>query len=193
MPRGTNGPAFQIGKRGFVWRHHAGARAAFNRHVADRHAAFHGEAANRLAAEFDHMAVAAGDADLADDGQNDVLGGDARGAAAVNLHQHGFGFELRQALRGQHVLNLAGANAESQRAQTSVRGGVAVAANNGEAGLRDAQFRPDDVHDALVGALHVEKQDPIFAAVAHQGVHLRGGHIIRQWADGGSWWARSGP
>ena len=74
----NKGAAFHIGKRGIVRRHHAGARAAFNRHVANRHAAFHGEAANRLAPEFDDVAVAAGDANLADDGQNDVLGGDAR-------------------------------------------------------------------------------------------------------------------
>ena len=115
---------------------------------------------------LDHMALAAGDANLSDDRQNDILGGNAGSAAAVNLHQHGFGFELHQALRGQHVLNFACADAERQRSQPSVRGGVAVTANNRQARLSDAQFRPDDVDNALVGTVHVKKQDPGLAAVA---------------------------
>ena len=43
---------------------------------------------------------------------------------------------LQQALRGQHVFHFAGADAERQRAERSVRRGVAVAADHGHAGLR---------------------------------------------------------
>ena len=62
-----------------------------------------------------------------------------------------------EALRGQHVLDFAGADAEGQRAERAVRGSVAVAADDRLARLRDSQFRADDVHDALVAAVHVEK------------------------------------
>ena len=55
----------------------------------------------------------------------------------------------RQALRGEHVAHLRGADAERDRAERAVRGGVAVAAGDRHARLREAQLRPDDVDDAL--------------------------------------------
>ena len=63
-----------------------------------------------------------------------------------------FRFALQEALRGEDVFHFAGADAEGQRAERAVRGRVAVAADDGHAGLRDAQLRPDDVHDALMRA-----------------------------------------
>ena len=57
---------------------------------------------------------------------------------------------LQQGLRGQHVLDFAGADAEGQRAERAVRGRVAVAADDRHARLRQPKFRPDDVDDALV-------------------------------------------
>ena len=69
-----------------VRRDQAGAGAAFDRHVADRHAAFHRQRADRFAGIFDDIAGAAGGADLADDGEDDVLGGDAGRQLAVDAH-----------------------------------------------------------------------------------------------------------
>ena len=57
--------AVEILIRRFVGRDQSGARAGFDRHVANRHALFHGKRANRRAAEFEHVARAAADADLA--------------------------------------------------------------------------------------------------------------------------------
>ena len=74
--------ALEIGEGRLVRRDQAGAGAAFDRHVADRHAAFHRERADGVAGIFDDVAGAAGGADLADDGEDDVLGGDAGRAAA---------------------------------------------------------------------------------------------------------------
>ena len=65
---------------------------------------------------------------------------------------------LQQALRGQHVLHFAGADAERQRAERAVRGGVAVAADHRHAGLREALLRSDDVHDALLARCAGRKQ-----------------------------------
>ena len=142
--------AGEIFERGVVGRDQAGARAAFDRHVADRHALFHGERADRAAGVFEDAAGAAADADLRDQREDDVLGGDAGLQRAVHLHLEGLRLALQQALRGQHVLHFAGADAEGQRAERAVRGRVAVAADHGHAGLRESQFRPDHVHDALL-------------------------------------------
>ena len=80
---------------------------------------------------------------------------------------------LPQALRGQHVLDLAGADAEGERAERAVRGGVAVAADDRHARLGQAQLGTDDVHDALLGRAEVEQADAELAAVAAQHFDLR--------------------
>ena len=48
---------------------------------------------------------------------------------------------LGQGLRGQHVLDLGGADAERQRAEGAVGGRVAVTAHDGHARLRSAPAR----------------------------------------------------
>ena len=86
-----------------------------------------------------------------------------------------FDLNLRQALRRQHVLHFAGADAECERAERAVRRGVAVAADDGAARLRDSEFGPDHVHDALVPAVHVEQIDAELLAVFRERLELRGG------------------
>ena len=50
-----------------------------------------------------------------------------------------FGSVLRQGLGGEHVLDLAGADAERERAEGAVGGGVAVAADDRHARLGQAR------------------------------------------------------
>jgi hypothetical protein len=76
------------------------------------------------------------------------------------------------------VLDFARADAERQRAKRTVRRSMAVAANNRLAGLRDAKFRANDVHDALVFAVHVKEADAGFAAVLLKGIELELGVVI---------------
>ena len=86
------------------------------------------------------------------------------GKRSAHVNQHGFRLALRQALGGQHVLDFGGANAEGQRAERAMGAGVAVAAYDGHARLGQSEFRTDDVHDALVGRIHVEQRNAeIFA------------------------------
>ena len=84
LPFGRFRPALEIFERLFVWRDDAGARARLDRHVADGHAAFHRQRADRLAGKFQRMADAAGGADLADDGEDHVLGGDVGRQLAID-------------------------------------------------------------------------------------------------------------
>jgi hypothetical protein len=49
------------------------------------------------------------------------------------------GGSLVQRLRGHHVLDLGGADAERERAERAVRGRVGVAAHDGHARLGEAQ------------------------------------------------------
>ena len=143
------GPILDVRVGLLVRRDEAGLGAGLDRHVADRHAAFHRERADRFAGVFDRVAGAARGADLADDGEDDVLGGDVRRQLAVDRHAHVLRLDLHQRLRRQHVLDLGGADAIGQRAERAVGRGVAVAADQRHAGQRKALFRADDVADAL--------------------------------------------
>ncbi len=102
------------------------------------------------------MPGAAGGADNARDVQDKVLGGDAGAEIAFDAHFHGLPCAQQQRLRRKHVLDLARADAERERAQRAVRGGVAVAADQRGAGEGEALLGPDDVDDALLAAGRVE-------------------------------------
>ena len=97
---------------------------------------------------------------------------------AIHADLKGLRFPLQQALRGQHVLHFAGADAEGQRAERAMRGRVAVAADHRHAGLRQAQLRPDHVDDALAVAVHAQAADAEFGAVGLELRELLGGDLI---------------
>jgi hypothetical protein len=62
------------------------------------------------------------------------------------------------------MADLGGADAEGEGAERAVGAGVAVAADDGLAGLRDAELGSDDVHDAAQ-VLHAEQLDAEVGAV----------------------------
>ena len=53
-----------------------------------------------------------------------------------------------------------------------MRAGMAVAADDGHARLGKSEFGADDVHDALVGRIHVEQRDAKFLAILLQRLNL---------------------
>ena len=80
--------AREVGERRLVGRDQPGLGAGLDRHVADRHPALHRERPDRRAAVLDDVADAAAGADLADHGEDDVLGRDAGGQLAVDVDGH---------------------------------------------------------------------------------------------------------
>ena len=132
--------------------HQSGARAAFDGHIAQCHTAFHAQTADGRAGKFNRVTSAARGTDLADDGQYHVFTGDAFGQLPLDSDQHIFGFFSQQGLGRHDVLDLGGADAVRQRAESAMRGGVAVAADHRHAGQRGSGFRSDDVDDALAFA-----------------------------------------
>ena len=113
-----------------------------------------------------------------DDGEDDVLRRDAGRQLAVDGDRHLLRAVLRQRLRGQHVLDLAGADAERQRAEGAVGRGVAVAADDRHARLGQPQLRADDVHDALVAVAHRGQPDAELGGVLAQRLDLRAAHRV---------------
>lgn len=80
------------------------------------------------------MAIATRGADFADHGQDDVLGGNAGRQLAFHAHQHVLHLFGDQALGGEHVLDLGGANAVGQGTESAMGGRVRVTADHGHAG-----------------------------------------------------------
>ena len=88
----------------------------------------------------------------------------------VTLTRNVFDGRMQQALRCQHIFHFAGADAERQCADCSVRCRVAVAADHGHARLRQTQLRPDHVHDALMAGMHAVMRDAeLFAVLVELG------------------------
>ena len=137
-----------------------GARARLDGHVAEGHPLLHVERRDRRAAVLEDVAGRAADADLRDEREDHVLGADARRQRAVDADLQRLRLALQQALRREHVLDLARADAERERAERAVRRGVAVAADDRHARLREAELRPDDVDDALLGRVERVERTP---------------------------------
>ena len=94
------------------------------------------------------------------------------GQLAVDVDRHPLRAGLGERLGGEHVLDLAGADAERERTEGAVGGGVAVAAHDRHPGLGAALLGPDHVHDALAGVAHRVVGDAELGRVAAQRVDL---------------------
>ena len=97
---------------------------------------------------------------------------------ALNPHLKRFWFRLTQRLGCQHMLHFAGADAKGQGPQRPVRGGVAVAADDRHARLRDPQFGADHVHDPLIGIPQVKQPHTKLTAVVAERVDLLAGDNV---------------
>ncbi len=168
----------QIGVGRFVGSDHAGPRAGLDRHVADGHPLFHAESLDGAAGVFDGIAGAAGGGEATDEIENQILGGHAGEQPAVDAQLHGLGLVLQQRLRGQHVFHFAGADAEGQGPERSVRGGVTVAADDGHARLSQTQLGADDVHNPLLMIVEIVHANAELPAIRAQGVDLLFGNRI---------------
>src|SRR3546814_11912235 len=73
------------------------------------------------------------------------------------------------------MLDLGGADAKSQGAQSAVRTGMGIAANYRHARQGGALFGTDDVHDTLTPVIHAEFGDAVFFAVGVHRVDLHAG------------------
>mmetsp|Transcript_32545 Transcript_32545/g.80233 ORF Transcript_32545/g.80233 Transcript_32545/m.80233 type:complete len:833 (+) Transcript_32545:138-2636(+) len=194
---GRHGAALEVVEGDLVGGDEAGAGAALDGHVADGHARLHGQRLDGVAGKLNHGPGAAGGADHADHVQDEVLGRHAVHEGSVHLDAHVLVALLQQRLRGQHVLHLGRADAERQRAERAVRGGVGVAAHHSGAGQREALLGADDVHDALalvaqpkvrqpellhvlLQRQHLQTRVRLLDEVLHgvEGAAVRGGHVV---------------
>ena len=97
--------------------------------------------------------MAAARPDGADDGQDDVLRLQARREPAGDLDPERTGARaLPEGLRGEDVLDLARPDPEGQGPEGAMRARVAVAADDRQAGERQAQLGADHVDDPLMAA-----------------------------------------
>ena len=124
------------------------------------------------------MTNGARDAHLSDRGQDEVLGGHPEPKLAAVANPHRLGLRLDEALCREHVLDLAGADAERERTERAVRRRVRVAAHDRHARLGDAELGADHVDDALVFGAEGVDRNPELLAVAFKCLHLDAAELV---------------
>ena len=112
--------------------------------------------------------------------------------AAVDADLVGPRRPLEQGLGGQHHLDLARADAEGERPERAMGGGVRVAADDGHARLREAELRSDDVDDALAVRAERVERDAELRAVGGQLGDLEAGLLVEDGQASGRASASSG-
>ena len=124
------------------------------------------------------MARAAGGADLANNGEDDVLRRHALRQRTVDLDEHVLRLGLDQRLGGEHVLDFGGADAVGERAEGAMGRGVAVTAHDRHAGQGKALLRADDVDDALAAVGGVVIFDAEIGGVPGQRLDLDAAFLV---------------
>ena len=119
------------------------------------------------------MPGAARRANHSDDVEHQVLRRHARPQSALDPHLHGLRLLQKQRLRRQHMLHLAGANAEGQRPQPAMARGVAIPTNNRRAGQRKPLLGPDDMDNPLLDIGIADQPDAKLGRIAGQRRQLR--------------------
>src|SRR5687767_2950999 len=127
------------------------------------------------------MSGAAISTDLVDDAENHVLGCNTERQFAVDANQHIFRFCEPDALRRQYMFDLARADAECQRSERTVRGGMRVSADDRHTGLRQTLLGAEDVDDPLLDPVQVVQADTELGAVLPQRLNLLGGDLVTEW------------
>jgi hypothetical protein len=124
---------------------------------------------HRRAGIFHHVTARAGDAELGDDAKRHVLGSHMRPEPAVEAYQHALRTPQRHHLRRQDVRELGRAAAEGERSEAADGAGMAVGNGVGCARQHHAKLRRNDMGDALLRVIDVEKPDGVtVAALAHR-------------------------
>ncbi len=169
--RGVRSP-LEVVEGDVVGRDHPGSRSRFDRHVADGHPRFHRQCLDGRSAVLDDVPLTAAGADLGDDGEHEVLGGDSARQDPIHGDRHRAEGAQGQRLCRENVLDLARADTERQRAERAMGRRVAIAADDRHPRLSEAELRPDDVDDALLGIPHAMQANAELGAVATQRVDL---------------------
>ncbi len=172
-PLGCIGTPLDIFKGRFVRCDKSGAGACLDGHVTKGHPSFHGKGAHRLAGIFNHMTSAPCSADLADNGEGDILCRHAEGSLPFHRHPHVFRFFLHQRLRCQHMLNLGRADTMCERSEGAMGGGMGITTNNGHAWQGEPLFRADDMHDPAPVIGHGKVRHTKFGRVGFKCFHLQ--------------------
>ena len=128
---------------------------------------------------FDCVADPAGDADLSDQREDNVLDRYAGTPSAPSeLDAHAFLLALTQRLRREDAFALTRADPECHGAEGAMGAGVAVAAYQGAAGKREPGFGPDDVDDPMTMVVDRDVGNSEALSIASQARNLPGREAI---------------
>ncbi len=108
-------------------------------------------------------------ADLADDGENDIFGAHASREPPINTDAHRLWHTLPKRLGRQDVVGFGHSKAKGEGADRAVCRCMTVGADDDHAGLADALFGTNDVHDPVSLILQAEHLDAKVRCVLGKG------------------------
>ena len=164
---GPFGALVQVGAGHVIHGNEARLATGLDGHVRDGKALVHGHILDGAAREFHGLVQGAVHADHADDMQDDVFAGHARGQLAVNDELDGLGHLEPGLARGHTHAGVGGAHARGERAQRAIGAGVAVGADDEVARAHDALLGQKRVFDSHAAHLVVVGDALLAHEIAH--------------------------
>ena len=116
--------------------------------------------------------MATAGADFGNHGQNDVLGRDARAKFALDRDRHGLKGRQGQRLRGQDVLDFAGADTKRHCTKSTMGRRVGVSTHDSDSRHRQSKLWPYHVHNALFDIAQRMQTNTKFFRVGPQSFNL---------------------
>ena len=141
--------SFQIGKSRFVGGDHTATRTHLDRKVTQSQASFHRQTANSRAGIFHKISGSSAGRHLRHKVKRHVLCCYAFAQCAFHTDTHGLRFCLQDTLGNHHHLHFAGSDTESDSSDSSVRGGMGVAADDCHARQGQGAFGADHMDDTV--------------------------------------------
>src|SRR5690606_506952 len=99
-------------------------------------------------------------------------------APALKVYRKGLRLVHPHCLRCKDMLYLACTNAKRQGAKSAVGRSVTIATHYGGAWQGKSKLRADNVHYALIGAVHVKECDPKLFAVLRECLDLHRRYLV---------------
>lgn len=172
---GGHRASLEVSEGNLIGCHKSCTGSLLDTHVTEGGASLHGQATDGLTSVLDNVSVASGSTDDTDDVEDNVLGGHTKRKLTVDCDAHALGRALDEGLRGKHVLNLGGTNAEGKRSEGTVGGCMGVTTNHGASGQSESLLESNNVHNTLALVAESEVGKLVVLGVVVKSGHLQEG------------------
>ncbi len=170
--------ALEVFERCLVGSHKAATCSHLNREVTEGETTVHRHVADDITGIFNEVTRCARGSQLTHEVEGHVFRRHTALQLAVDVDAHGLRLLLQDALRGQHHLNLGGADTESHSTYSTMRRRMTVTTDDGHARQRQGLLGTDDMDDTIVLGVHLKLGQSKLITVLVERVNLETSHGV---------------